>query len=374
MPEARTTQAHDLMWRFAERTGLTGHRPAHRYLWTDAFAVCNFLALWHATGDNDYRDLALGLVDQVHHTLGRHRPDSERTGWLSGLDEAHGEAHPTRGGLRIGKPLPERRADDLLDHHLEWERDGQYFHYLTKWMHALDQVARAIDSRTHHRWARELAEVAWRAFVHQEGLRPRMHWKMSVDLRRSLVPSMGLHDPLDGLLTCLELEATGTQFRIHVPMLAEAVESFAAIVSGTELATSDPLGIGGLFADVSRINQLGRPVELRAQVERAARTGLRQYLAASELDAPAATRLAFRELGLAIGLAGDTSPTAHETRNEIEEFWLVDVHRRSRSWHEHQDINDVMLATCLMPAGFLVLHPRERGHRMVHLEPEQPAH
>lgn len=28
----------------------------------------------------------------------------------------------------------------------------------------------------------------------------------------------------------------------------------------------------------------------------------------------------------------------------------------------------------LMPAGFLVLHPRERGHRMVHLEPEQPAH
>ena len=31
------------MTRFAERTGLTGARLPRRYLWTDAFAVCNFL-------------------------------------------------------------------------------------------------------------------------------------------------------------------------------------------------------------------------------------------------------------------------------------------------------------------------------------------
>ena len=34
-----------------------------------------------------------------------------------------------------------------------------------------------------------------------------MYWKMSIDLSRPLVPSMGHHDPLDGLITCHELRA-----------------------------------------------------------------------------------------------------------------------------------------------------------------------
>lgn len=113
-----------------------------RYLWTDAFAVCNFLGLGQT-------EQALTLIDRVHHMLGRHRSDDTRRGWISGLPDAEGEAHPTIGGLRIGKPLPED-ADD------EWERDGQYFHYLTKWMHALDQAARATGNTQLRTWAREL--------------------------------------------------------------------------------------------------------------------------------------------------------------------------------------------------------------------------
>jgi len=34
-----------------------------------------------------------------------------------------------------------------------------------------------------------------------------MHWKMSIDLSYVLVPSMGQHDPLDGLVTYCELQA-----------------------------------------------------------------------------------------------------------------------------------------------------------------------
>lgn len=55
-----------------------------------------------------YTELARQLVDRVHGTLGRHRDDDPRRGWISGLSEADGAAHPTRGGLRIGKPLAER--------------------------------------------------------------------------------------------------------------------------------------------------------------------------------------------------------------------------------------------------------------------------
>ena len=73
----------------------------------------------------------------MHHVLGRHRDDDPRRGWISGLSEEEGERHPTRGGLRIGKPLNEREPDEPADSQLEWEQDGQYFHYLTKWMHAL---------------------------------------------------------------------------------------------------------------------------------------------------------------------------------------------------------------------------------------------
>src|SRR3990172_13072887 len=103
MLDPRTEQAIELMVRFAERTGLTSARPPRRYLWTDAFAVCNFLALGRATGDASYSELALRLVEQVHRTLGRHRPDDGRRGWISGLPDREGEAHPTRGGLRIRK-------------------------------------------------------------------------------------------------------------------------------------------------------------------------------------------------------------------------------------------------------------------------------
>jgi hypothetical protein len=127
---------------YAERTGLGSDRPALRYLWTDAFAVGNFLALARATAQPRFAEVALRLVDQVHHVLGRFRDDDPRTGWISGLDEREGEAHPTRGGLRIGKKLRERRPGEPFDERLEWDRDGRYFHYLSKWMHALDQVSR----------------------------------------------------------------------------------------------------------------------------------------------------------------------------------------------------------------------------------------
>ena len=82
---SKTLVAH-IMDEFARSTGLEppGESP-RRYLWTDAFAVCNFLELWRRTGEDKYKELALRLVDQVHHILGKHREDDSRKGWISGL-------------------------------------------------------------------------------------------------------------------------------------------------------------------------------------------------------------------------------------------------------------------------------------------------
>ena len=205
-----TSLIAEIMSGFAERTGLAeGSGPPRRYLWTDAFAVCNFLELYRETGKDRYRRDALKLVDQVHHVLGKHREDDPREGWISGLDEREGELHPTRGGLRIGKERNERGADQLFEDREEWNRDGQYFHYLTKWMHALDRVAWATGEANYHAWAVELAQAAHAGFAHVPagGGRRRIYWKMSIDLSRPLTPSMGQHDPLDGLITYQQLQA-----------------------------------------------------------------------------------------------------------------------------------------------------------------------
>lgn len=374
--QSRTELASDLMDRFAHRTGLTGGAQ-RRYLWTDAFAVCTFLALGRATGDTHWLDLARQLVHDVHHVLGRHRPDDARTGWISGLPEEEGELHPTAGGLRIGKKLPERAADEPYDERLEWERDGQYFHYLTKWMHALDQMARGTGDARFARQAHELARRAHDAFAWcpRPGARNRLYWKCSIDLSRPQVPSMGQHDALDGFVTCLQLDtAAGV-----AADLGSVARDFQAMLPGTSLATTDPLGIGGVLADAWRVHQLGRTgaiadagrlVELLLA---SAAAGLEAF-ARRDLDAPAGQRLAFRELGLAIGLAGVTrlrrDPTTQRTVLEpwlsrlasyveigdrITRFWSQPGNRTNDTWHEHEDIDAVMLATALLPDGFLDL-------------------
>src|SRR5262249_35733185 len=163
-----------------------------------------------------------------------------------------GESHPTRGGLRIGKKLPERRADEPFDDRLEWDRDGQYFHYLTKWMHALDQVSRSTSQPHFNLWARELAETAYVAFsAPQRSGRRRLVWKMSVDLSRALVPSMGQHDPLDGFITYVQLRATASmsQGGSAGPDLRQELLGFSSMIEGADWVTADPLGIGGLLID-----------------------------------------------------------------------------------------------------------------------------
>jgi hypothetical protein len=382
MSEARIETAVRLMEQFAAHTRADAGQPARRYLWTDAFAVCNDLGLARATGNRAWRERALALVDEVHHTLGRHRADAHRRGWISGLGETEGEAHPTAGGLRIGKTLPERAPGEPLDERREWDRDGQYFHYLTRWMHALDQLARATREARYNQWARELDATAFRAFSYVPSPplpTRRMYWKMSIDLSRPLVASMGQHDPLDGYITTLELRATAAALgqAQAQPELAEERREYAAMARRGDWATDDPLGIGGLLVDAWRVQQLGQQgTELEPRLfERlldAAGSGLALYVHGGDLQLPARYRLAFRELGLAIGLHAveRMQPTAPAQRaqvetlrqyvplaGEIETFWLDPAQQRSATWVEHQDINTVMLATSLAPDGCLDLRP-----------------
>ena len=158
------------------------------------------------------------------------------------------------------------------------------------------------------------------------------------------------------------------------------------MIAGQDWATADPLGLGGLLSDASRVAQL-MPLgafagsDLLDALLAAAVRGLAGYAQQNDLEHPASRRLAFRELGLAIGLSAVPlienevgMRHRHLSRGaevqeqikalapyvalgpEIESFWRHPEHREARTWSEHRDINEVMLATSLVPNGFLSIH------------------
>ena len=206
-----------------------------------------------------------------------------------------------------------------------------------------------------------------------------MVWKMSIDLKRVLVPSMGQHDPADACVTYLEVAGA-------TPVLEREIGDARELCMAARWESEDPLGIGSLLVLIHRLAvRIGCHGEweraMLAQLLAAARLSLEVFAREGALNAPAHYRLAFRELGLAIGLhaiermpdfaAADAAVSqslaalrSHiSLGRRIDDFWTESRHRRSTAWTEHQHINDVMLATSLLPEGYLGYHgPKHRGN------------
>ncbi len=128
--------------------------------------TCTVLTLFYETKDTKYLDAADCLIQDVHNTLGKERSLKHRLG--SSTDD-----DPLLGGLRIGKADPEGYPDG----------DGQYFHYLTKWMFALNRMSIAKNNPKYNRWAIQLAESIHPHFVYnRESSRPKMYWKISIGI------------------------------------------------------------------------------------------------------------------------------------------------------------------------------------------------
>ncbi len=76
--------------------------------------------------------------------------------------------------------------------------DGQYYHYLTKWMFALNRMGKVTGEKHYNDWGVDLAKSIHPHFVKNVHGSLRMFWKMSIDLQRPLVNSEGGLDPYDG--------------------------------------------------------------------------------------------------------------------------------------------------------------------------------
>lgn len=362
----RPVEAKILMDSFAQRTGLQNNEgnPEERYLWTDAFAVQTFFGLYHTFGEETYKNYAFKLIDMVHETLGSYHPDDPRTGKLSGLSGEEAKKHPTAGGLRIGKKLPERLEEQSFNERLEWERDGQYFHYITRWIHALLQAGIESGEKKYNFWAAELF-LASDKFIYSSGTEPRMYWKLSTDLSRPLVTGMGGHDPLEGLVCAVSVKEAIPEKAVEVEPITS---KFYSMCRNQYWATSDSLGIGGLLLNTLKAVSLedtkdfppsSRP---KALLEESLES-LETYRKLKESDYSASRRLAFRECGLSLGLrslygakedllekgmAGEKIEDYLYLAEEIEEFWKKPSNQQVSTWIDHLNINAVSLAASLV--------------------------
>jgi hypothetical protein len=193
-----------------------------------------------------------------------------------------------------------------------------------------------------------------------------MYWKMSTDLSRPLVTSMGAHDPLEGLI------CTISAMKAAPPMEAELQplkEDFQEICAGREWSTDDALGIGGLLLDTLRVCILTEAkAALPASVQPQKLWGdslhsLENFASQHSPRMSATQRLPFRECGLTLGLralhGGKSFPEKAGLNLDpldpylslaatIENFWLDSKNQRASTWTGHLDINAVTLAASLV--------------------------
>ncbi|KAI9045738.1 uncharacterized protein KD926_007039 [Aspergillus affinis] len=327
---------------------LGGHRG--RYLWTDAFGVINFLTLHRETAlqqtspvPNDrYLILACRLVETVHEILGRTRDGLNR---LPGATDTN----PLGGGLRIGKP--DATGPDA---------EGQYHHYLTVWMFALNRLSLATGDPIYNRQAVALAQVIHpRFFVGRESARPRMVWKMAVDLSAPMVVSEGNLDPVDGYVVFRLLQAAAKQAGEGI-VLADEIVDYRRIMRrrGEHYVSEDPLDLGMTMWTVhwfvekeewaTRLaGQADERVDDLFEVERYFERSIK-------------SRLAFREFGTCLGLQciseqlsekeGAVDLKAHA--DSILDFWEPYMEQSLGTPEDLRPITKVMYASALLPGAF----------------------
>ncbi|KAL2022561.1 hypothetical protein VTK56DRAFT_5168 [Thermocarpiscus australiensis] len=319
-------------WTAPDRPGAGGYRG--RYLWTDAFGVVNFITLSKETASPVYLTLAKQLAKTVHDVLGSNREGTAR------LPRAT-DAEPLKGGLRIGK-ISAHGSDC----------DGQYHHYLTLWMFALNRLALATGEKEYNQLAVQLAIAIYPHFVvRRDGHALRMVWKVSTDMERVLVPSEGHLDAATGFVVYRLLQRTAEQLEGISGTLGSEISDYQELMSrGDKLSVSrDPLDLGmGLwmchfFRDEDWAATLG------SQGLEMARTVLDEKSGLMARDA--SRRLAFREFGACLGL--QCYGVDEELRARVDALVSFWHHYLEKSTEQDlRPITLVMYAAALIPGAF----------------------
>ncbi|KAL2799275.1 hypothetical protein BJX66DRAFT_333181 [Aspergillus keveii] len=341
-----------------------GHKG--RYLWTDAFGVLTLLTLHRETSryaeagsatEDIYLTLAARLIATVHDVLGRTRDGSSR---LPGASDNN----PLGGGLRIGKVDAEGP-----------DGDGQYHHYLTLWMFALNRMSLASGDKTYNDMAISLAKAIHAPFFTNRGSsKPRMVWKMNSSLDEVLVGSEGNLDAVDGFVVFRLLAATDKHFGFGSGMsddsgggvLSDEIDDYHRVMErkGRHFVSSDPLDLGMTLWTMQWVANEDWAEEI---VESCFERVYDLLETSQHLSRNIKYRLAFREFGTALGIKCMSSQDPEKERSvdmrgyadRILESWastmevsLGDERRDHSTPQGMKAITRVMYAAALVPGAF----------------------
>jgi hypothetical protein len=222
-------------------------------------------------------------------------------------------------GLRIGKET----SRPVTDYGMRY--DGQYWHYIDKWLWALQRAGRGEE-------AIAIAQTCFPYFFDSGG--NGMRWELSVDA----TPAPGLErvygsnsDTLSALIVFKLLQGDdGSIMKKEIGMLQDALHGYKFRM------TDDPLGFGldlmfDQFIHGHPMQSALKPLSSRA-------------LHASHMSLP------FRLYGAMIGarIAGWESAKVSALEEQA-----VAYEARVASREDHSSINRVMLAMCLLCPGAL---------------------
>lgn len=323
----------------ADEAGLCADGKQRRYLWTDAFGVLAFVSIadlhekeGNADEANKYRQAADTLIRTVHQCLGSPRSDKPVDAMTASEDSPTGYV-----GLRIGKTSSRKVTDYGMQY------DGQYWHYVDKWLLALARAGHVADGI-------RIAKSCFPAFFDTgydgTGWNGGIRWKLSVDASAppSLEKAAASDDTLVALIVFSILEAHRTSD--DMPSLRDEIGQLRVALKGYRpRVTDDPLG-WGLEAMYDQWLE-GHPRQ-RALAK----------LQSSALH-PSHLSLPFRLYGAMIGarVAGERVAPPGGVDRLVELSLQHEARAAARGHEEHSTINRVMLAMCLLCPGALGRRP-----------------
>jgi len=320
----------------SDEAGLCCDGRQRRYLWTDAFGVLAYVSLADRfdNGSNNnkeearkYREAAERLVEVVHECLGKPRSNNP-------VDEMQPDTalSPTGFvGLRIGKV----RSRKVTDYGMSL--DGQYWHYVDKWLLALARTGstrRVIEAA---QIAKSLFPFFFDAGPRGDGRYGGIRWKLSVDATPppELQQASASDDTLTALIVFSIIEKERSKIAAgsgddapSIPSLAGEIALLkTALESYTPRVTNDPLG-WGLEAMYDQFLR-GRP---RTQTLASLR---RSALHPSHLSLP------FRLYGAMIGarVAGDAVAPPDQVDELVELSLQHEAAAEASGYEEHSTIN-----------------------------------
>ena len=291
--------------------------------------MVNFITLSKELNDPTYLVRATRLVHTVHNVLGRTRDGKV---WLPGASHSN----PIGGGLRIGK-IDEAGSDG----------DGQYHHYLTLWMFALNRSTKTTGDRRYNDQAIALARAIHPSFfLDRKTSEPRMVWKMSMNRQQPLVRSQGNLDPISGYLIFRLLQASSDD---KYTLMSREIADYEQVIGlkGKHFISSDTLDLG---MTLLTSHWLIETVPYFKDLQQQAQIYLHRLFEQDYLDLPIGDRLAFREYGtcLGTGCVEVIDNVLQQFRDGLME--TCEKHRRDTPG-DLRAISEVMRAAALIPGA-----------------------